>query len=228
MQVSVVDRHVVVDSSTLTVRPVVRDMCEDYDWEYAWVEPSGIYPAMRFGLSLMDSNDYCMFLNSGDALHNAQAIRNLRENLTPEEGLSPKWIIGGIAVVDGDVPYTYVPPSVDSATLLLEVKKWRAWLPHPSTLYLVSALREVKPFEGPYKIASDLATGIRMVKKHGAPKVVDEIIADHYYGGISTTSPIRLAVENFFLRAVEFGPSVWLIELARLGKTCLRQMGWRR
>ena len=159
------DQHLVIDSSEPDIKPHIQAVCEQYGSEYVWVEPEGIYPAMRFGLGLLSPDDYCMFLNSGDRLHSHESMSALQEILAESTSPTPIWLIGGISILEGDKEKErYIPPQVDSRALLNLLRDRKAWLPHPSTAYLVSALREVKPFEGPYKIASDLATGIRMVK----------------------------------------------------------------
>ena len=180
---------------------------------------------MRFGLEMLDPMNYVLFLNSGDSFHDAGSIGAFVETYE-QSGSNVKWMIGGIAIWDGDQKKsTYAPPAVDSDLFLDMIRRRKLWLPHPSTLYLVSALRECRPFHGAYKIASDFATGVRMAKKHGAPVIVESTVANFFLGGISSSSPYRIIFETFLIRAIEFGPKVWIPEFARLTKYLLRNMG---
>ena len=218
-------RSIVIDGSTGEKRTAARGIAAKFGSEYVWLEPTGIYPAMRFSLELLDPLSHVLFLNSGDCFHSSESISAFIETHKMSDG-NVKWMIGGLAIRDGEHQRSiYTPPTVDSDVFLEMIKKRQLWLPHPSTLYLVSALRECKPFEGSYQIASDFGTGVRMAKKHGAPVIVDSVVADFFLGGISSSSPYRIVLETFLVRAIEFGPSVWIPEFARLTKYLLRNMG---
>lgn len=209
-------RHLVIDSSDKAPAQIVRGICANYGAEYFWVPPKGVYPAMRSSLPLLGSDEYCMFLNSGDWLADRKALETIQTRLRESSPHGPAWLIGGISIVSGEEDYkNYVINSTEE-DFGLQLRLGNIWLPHPSTVYQVSALKQVRPFADKLKIASDYATGLRMFSNFGSPVIEMSIISVFSAGGLSTLSPIRGQIENGAARIAAFGPSLLAREVFRL------------
>ena len=202
-QDSPVDRHIILDSSSQNLMQDMRSISASFSAEYHWREANGIYPAMKDAVDLLEDSGYCLFLNSGDYLHSTGAVSIIRSQLEVLDGKA--WLIGGIYIETGDgEKITYEIPT-DQGEFSKQLLAGKIWLPHPATVYQVSALKSIGPFRDNLKIASDYATGLRLFKQFGAPRLVPDSLATFVSGGVSSTSGPRPALENSIARVKILG-----------------------
>lgn len=150
---------------------------------YSVSEPdSGIYNAMNKGLS-HSSGDYCLFLNSGDALYDSEVLANL-SHLSFDEDL----IIGQLEFDNGSMMRT-----PEELSLLYFTKHS---LPHGATL-IKRGLLERNPYDETLKIVSDWKFFLQEVVLNNASfKIIELIINRFDTQGISSQNRAACALEK--------------------------------
>lgn len=137
----------------------------------------GVFHAMNKGVGHA-KGEYCLFLNSGDILHDNKVVEMVLPFLSGAD-----FITGNECVVDSD--YSYVKtrnnPDYFYAYHLLVGCLW-----HQSTFIRTSLLKE-RPYNETYKIVGDWETSFyQLVINKRTYKHIDLIISDFVLGGIST------------------------------------------
>jgi len=139
-----------------------------------WVsEPDkGIYNAMNKGVS-MATGDYCLFLNSGDVLHNDNVISDILDYLSGED-----LVIGKIVFLNN------MSTSVVEAPITFN-RLYVGSLPHPATFIKTDLLKKY-PYDESLRIVSDWKFFLQtVILDNCSYKIIDNIISDFDCGGIS-------------------------------------------
>lgn len=157
----------------------------------AWVsEPdTGIYNAMNKGVS-MAHGEWCLFLNSGDALCNPGVVKALSESNASAD------IVCGNAMILENPPRRRVPPAEISFEFL-----FGHTLCHQSSL-IRRELLLTHPYDESLTIVSDRKFFIQsLILDNCSYEVIDIDIADYDIGGYSSTH--RLSSEQEYARVLE-------------------------
>lgn len=212
-------RHIVVDSSI--DRHQMAAISFEGEAEYIWTPANGVFSGMREGLSRLQGQEYCWFLNSGDLLIDDTAIGLVLEKIVAENQL-PEWIVGATRLVfpsGRSQNYTVGRDYSEKELLSGEV-----WFPHPSTIYKVDSFLYSGALDGKLTIAEDYAASLRMLRMWGNPIFLDEVISAHFLDGISTTKPLLRTLEASKARIAVFGRRRLLPEFVQLLKTAIRAL----
>lgn len=135
---------------------------------------SGIYNAMNKGVRRA-SGDYCLFLNSGDVLHDSMVL----------ERILPK--LEGTDFVIGKILFSNSGQLSDVAEPLTMRRFYNGSIPHPATFIKRGWLLKY-PYDENLKIVSDWKFFIQALILDNAPyKLIGNIITDFDCEGISGT-----------------------------------------
>lgn len=183
-----------------TVDSVKNQTCKDFEWividggstdgskeliahnqdaiTYWCSEPDrGIFNAMNKGVKHANG-DYCLFLNSGDRLHDNRVIEKVIPHLFDDD-----FITGNECVVDSQYEEVRIrknPTVFDKYQLLI------GCLWHQSTFIRTSLLKE-RPYDETFRVVGDWETTFyQLVLNKKTYKHVDLLISDFVEGGIST------------------------------------------
>jgi hypothetical protein len=112
------------------------------------------------------------------------------------------WVYGGtLAFSNNDektFEFGYKKPNWRNFKLGLEL------VPHPSSIIPAYWLKNLKGFKHWFKIAADTEMSFRIYKKHGPPIHIQELIAAHEIGGISSVLENRSNFESRLARLQNF------------------------
>ena len=157
-----------------------------------WVsEPDkGIYNAMNKGVA-QARGEYCLFLNSGDILANAEALREVcEENLSSD-------IVSANLMVDESTTRTNTPPDEVNVSYF-----FCSSLPHPSTLIKTSLLKRL-PYHEDYRIISDWIFFFEaLILKNVTYQHIDKFLSIFYTDGISANKDKAKIEQDRFLKSV--------------------------
>lgn len=183
-----------------TVDSVKSQTCKDFEWividggstdgckelieqyqdaiTYWCSEPDrGIFNAMNKGVKHA-SGDYCLFLNSGDRLHDNCVIEKVIPQLFDDD-----FITGNECVVDSQYEEVRIrknPEAFDKYQLLI------GCLWHQSTFIRTCLLKE-RPYDETFKVVGDWETTFyQLVLNNKTYKHIDILVSDFVEGGIST------------------------------------------
>lgn len=140
-----------------------------------WVsEPDkGIYNAMNKGVA-MASGDYCLFLNSGDVLHDSDVISRALDNLDGTD------LVIGKMIFLNDMSTSVVNEPLTMRRLYV------GSLPHPATFIKTELLRE-NPYDETLRIVSDWKFFLQVaILENCSYKLIDDLISDFDCEGISS------------------------------------------
>lgn len=136
---------------------------------------SGIYNAMNKGVR-MASGDYCLFLNSGDVLHDDMAISDVMHNLEDVD-----------LVVGKTLFLNSMQPSVVEEPITFR-RLYVGSLPHPAT-FIKTCLLNKYPYDETLKIVSDWKFFLQtVILDNCSYKIVDRVISDFDCEGISSVN----------------------------------------
>lgn len=155
-----------------------RELIASYsDKVSKWVsEPdSGIYNAMNKGVT-MASGDYCLFLNSGDVLHDERVIDSILPALDAQD-----FIVGRVLFLN-----TGRISSIDEPLTLNRF--YNGSIPHPST-FIKRDLLLKDPYDESYRIVSDWKFFLKhLIIESATYRFVDCIVSDYNSEGISSVN----------------------------------------
>jgi hypothetical protein len=141
----------------------------------------GIYQAMNFSLSKMNSSDWVWFMNAGDTFSDKDSYSKIccEVNIT-----SHKWIYGShfLGSSSGEV---LGQVSVSKRFNRRKQLFARQYVCHQSAIFKVGFLNELEGFRTDYHIAADWDLLVR-ASKHDPGKYVGFPISIFYMGGYST------------------------------------------
>lgn len=195
-------RHVVVDSSENLMQ--VRDLVSQYEVEYHWTPPQGVYAGMEFGLEKLDDSDYCWFLNSGDTFANEETVGLVIQSFLQGVGEKKTWAVGKVLLIGATHSSVYGAVT-SSDNVLATIRKGRRWFPHSSTIVSVAALRSVNPFLEGLGIAQDYLISLKILSRFGPPVLLDDVLSHFQLGGVSTRKTVRAGLEAVKARILVFG-----------------------
>ena len=201
-------RHIVVDSSDDGHSKIMRQLSQENMAEYFWCPPKGIYQAMNFGISKLESRGLCMFLNAGDYLATPDVVTKIFGTQLAGENSWPMWAIGTLGISGNSRPADQYALPKTPEIFSRRLKAGKIWLPHPSTVYRVGALGSIGYFEERLVIAADYLFGLRMFQKFGTPEILPFTLAVHQMGGVSSVMISRGALESSRARIRVFGKSL--------------------
>jgi glycosyltransferase involved in cell wall biosynthesis len=183
-----------------TVDSVIDQTCKDFEWividggstdgckelieqyqdaiTYWCSEPDrGIFNAMNKGVKHANGA-YCLFLNSGDRLHDNHVIEKVIPHLSDSD-----FITGNECVVDSQYEEVRIrknPEAFDKYQLLI------GCLWHQSTFIRTCLLKE-RPYDETFKVVGDWETTFyQLVLNNKTYKHIDILVSDFVEGGIST------------------------------------------
>ena len=183
-----------------TVDSVKSQTCKDFEWividggstdgckelieqyqnaiTYWCSEPDrGIFNAMNKGVKHANGA-YCLFLNSGDRLHDNHVIEKVIPHLSDSD-----FITGNECVVDSQYQEIRIrknPAVFDKYQLLI------GCLWHQSTFIRTSLLKE-RPYDETFRVVGDWETTFyQLVLKNKTYQHIDILVSDFVEGGIST------------------------------------------
>lgn len=144
----------------------------------SWVSERdhGIYEAMNKGVR-MASGEYCLFLNSGDVLHDKAVL----EKVLPLLDGSVDFVIGKVLFLNSGETSTVSEP-------LTMNRFYNGSVPHPATFIRTRLLRD-NPYDETLRIVSDWKFFVQeLILKSRSYKLIDDVIADFDCEGISSTN----------------------------------------
>ena len=142
-----------------------------------WVSErdKGIYNAMNKGV-LLAEGEYCLFINSGDVLHDSDVINNVFPRL------------GGVGFVIGRVKLLKNGELSRANDPLTMQCFYNGSIPHPATFIRRDLLMSC-PYDESYKIVSDWKFTIqKIVIENVSYKLIDTIISDYDCNGVSSVN----------------------------------------
>lgn len=151
---------------------------QNEDSIYYWVSESdsGIYNAMNKGVAKA-TGEYCLFLNSGDSLHNPNALSEFASRLSGEDLLMGRVMCtpsGRIAYDDITYPLTMLDFYMGGP------------VPHPACL-IKRALFDKHLYDENLRIVSDWKFFLQViVLDRCSYKIVDTVVADFEEEGVSS------------------------------------------
>lgn len=168
--------YIVIDGGSVDGSVDVIKQYDAYISYWASEPDKGIYNAMNKGI-VHATGDYCLFLNSGDCLHNANSISVLVSKLAGEDML-----MGRVQCVpSGRIAYS----DISYPLTMLDFFKGSP-VPHPACL-IRRALFEEQLYDENLKIVSDWKFFMTMiVSKNHSYKIVDDVVTDFLEEGLSS------------------------------------------
>lgn len=195
------DQHIVLDSSEEAHQQQMRLIAETAGAEYHWVEPRGIYPAMRHSLSLPKPGSYLWWLNSSDRLAGKGSVKLAKEAIdASQKETAGHWVIGQLIRSKGNRTGLHRIGDYGSAFARL-LSEGTTGFPHPSTLFFSDSIDPETAYSGLRKIAEDYALGLEFLNRWGKPWISDQPFAVHEPDGFSYHHPIRNVTEKIRIRA---------------------------
>lgn len=207
------DRYLVVDSSSDSLIPRMREIAEEFGASYEWIAPRGVYPAMTHALESIGQESYVWFINSSDWLAGSESIRVVSEviDTASRESAPPAWIIGQLALEKPKGLKHHVLPTRDQDFLPL-LSSGLIGFPHPSAIISRQALTDVGAFQDGLLIAADYSTALRVGKKYGTPLLVPNTLSVHVPTGFTSQNKLRHAFEKSLARTRVNGSAFWALE----------------
>ena len=190
-------RHIVLDGSSDDFSDEAARLARESEAEYLWIKPEGIYPAMDFSTSLIDDDDYVLWLNSSDWLAGPTVLEGLYSRLTSR----PLWVSGrvwqrspGRLKIAGEFR--------DSAHYRRALLLGLSGFPHPATVLLGRIVKQAGGFseERDLRIAADYDLGLRMIEQFGPPIMISLVVSVHVTTGFSAQHQARGYIERFASR----------------------------
>lgn len=144
--------HIVVDSSPAAHAPVLSDPRFTHVKTIPQVPPQGIYPAINLGCEAAKGT-WQWHLNAGDALRDAQALRNAL-TCHPETDLVFTPVFQGLKAED----WLVTPIDLNFRHNLLGINK----VQHQGCLIKTKSFRQLGGFDTTYRIAADYDFFVRV------------------------------------------------------------------
>lgn len=187
--------YIVIDGgSNDGSKDIIVDFSDRIDY---WVsEPdAGIYNAMNKGVDAA-CGEYCLFLNSGDILHNDQVLENLSR-----ECISVDILIGKVLYLNTK-QLSSLPESLTMNHF------YSRSIPHPAALMKRTLFDSVR-YDESYKIVSDWKLFIEvLIMRNASYAHTDIVVADFDTCGISSLNKALVDAERMSVLSSMFPPRV--------------------
>ena len=156
----------IVDSSdSQQIREIVQNKNFDFEINYLWTPPLGVYDAMNKAIETSNEDDYIWFLNPGDRLTNLNSYQAFVRQI---EESKVQWAYAQ-AIYDVENQVLSKPfPREDHALHRLGLFNGDNPISHQAILAKVSTLRECGLFDVKYKIASDIDLILKLISDRRA------------------------------------------------------------
>ena len=180
----------------------------------------GIYSAMNYAISLINQNQWVLFLNAGDTFLNENVCEQILRSLKDCKG---KWAVGGHvkASASGEILGSSIPNSPFSITEQLFAKNF---VSHQAFICKVEEMRAVGGFDERYKVAADWDLMVRVALR-SAGKVLPNLICVFRLGGFSSKMRHRSNIELLGLRYKYLPKSMQFLSVAWfIGRLARNQM----
>lgn len=197
----------------LTAESLQFQNCSDYEWlivdssadgkaveqlaldfpgncHYFWTKPSGIFPAMNFGLS-HSAGQYVWFVNAGDQLTSESTICDVATVLRKAQ---PTWLYGQVGFQSGN-GQRIVPRPFDYESEKRHAFARGRFPPHQGTIALTKVLQDLGGFDTRFRIVADYHAALKLTQL-GDPVILDRAIAEFSPGGLSSTD-WRISLREF-------------------------------
>lgn len=175
--------YIVVDgASTDGGASYLASRGQDFD---KWVseKDGGIYEAMNKGVSYA-SGDYCLFLNSGDVLHDNNVLEEVLSELDTTD-----IIIGSMLI--SNTGESWHPH--DEVSLL---SLYKGSLPHNAS-FISRRLLQQYPYDEKLRISSDWKFWVEVLVLKGVSyKYIDRVVTDYDCTGISSRNRVQSQMER--------------------------------
>lgn len=154
----------------------------------------GIYDAMNKGIKYA-TGKYCLFLNAGDSLFDANTIENLyNEIINGDEEI----IFGSIYMEDANKPF--IKHFHDFSLYMASYSP----MPHQSTIIQTKLLKTLKGYDVNFKILADRVFFIEAYLNNARFKRLNLCITRYDMTGISSTNIVLFKQEEFKIRTEKF------------------------
>lgn len=185
------DSYLVIDSSDSSTKPAMQALAKSASAKYVWVEPEGVYAAMRHSLTLVNDDSWVWWVNASDWLAGKRSVEIVKKEIS-SASLSDNthWMVGELLRVRIGAPSTH-PLGLNGAEFIQSLTSGRIGFPHPSTIFRASALKTVAPYTDSFRIASDYALALRFAKHFGPPKLIPASLTFHDPTGLTSRHPVR-------------------------------------
>ena len=209
------NRVLVIDSSNGARREQTEEISREFGADYLWDRPRGVYAAMNLAISKLSSDNYVLFLNSGDWFSEPRTVDIIYDEIA-NHPLS-HWLVGDTAAISDRGTYRENTrhrsphPTVGG----LRIKDF--WFPHPSTITKVSAIKKLGGFDTSFAIASDYHLSLKLFKQFGSPKLIPSTLSCHHLDGLSARKPFSSTLERSKARIRVFGIGQAFVEPFILG-----------
>ena len=180
----------------------------------------GIYSAMNYAISLINQDQWVLFLNAGDTLLDENVCEQILRSLNDYKG---KWAFGGHVKANaiGEILGRSIPNSPFNITKQLFAKNF---VSHQAFICKVEEMRAVGGFDETYKVAADWDLMVRVALRSEGKMLPNEICIFRL-GGFSTQMRHRSNIELLGLRFKYLPKSMQLLSLvwflARLARNQL-------
>lgn len=211
--------HVVIDSSDEAISPQMKKMARMARAQYVWVEPAGVYAAMRESLHHTPDDCYIWWVNSSDWLAGKDSVRAVVDYLAQfPAGAEPHWLVGNLLRLNEKSP-TLHRRAKSARQFVSAMAHGTNGFPHPVTIFRKSLLQAVEPYGEGLSIASDYATALRFGKRFGSPDYIDATLTAHDPTGLTSQHPLRNQWEKSKARRIIASYADRVLEPIRLLKS---------
>lgn len=192
--------YIVIDGGSTDGSADVIKEHEQYISYWVSEKDNGIYNAMNKGVEHAHG-EYCLFLNSGDYLHNSTVIEEVIPHL------------------DSDIVYGGINVHGKNRTYILNDDFFKnKSLPHPAAFTKINLLKQNK-FREDFKIISDWIFFYETIYLGGGKcKHLNQIISDFSLGGISSNISACSKEKNRYLASLK------AIKLPKIAMCCIGRL----
>lgn len=205
------------DGSLETLQQYKSDILVGYTLKVISEQDCGIYDAMNKGV-LLASNEYIIFLNSGDVFEDNNSTTNIMASL--KSLAYPEAIYFNISHVDKH-------GHVSRIWRTGYFRRWSyifGWMtPHPGTIMSAKLFEKHGLFKKKYKVAGDYELMLRFFYKLKiTPAYIDKYIVKQEHGGVSTNGLTAILQSNLESLKAWYDngyiPPIWILICKPLSK----------
>lgn len=192
-------RHLIVDGSDPAEAREASQIAEKFGAEYFWKPPEGIYGAMNSSLSLLEPDDWVLWLNSSDWFAGPDAVKAIYDSHPDSSNVA--WLMG-LLVRRSTRELKFHRRQWRGEDLLPAMRIGATGFPHPSVVFSAGKILELAGYEisSWLRIAADYDLALRFGARYGSPGLIQKIISVHVPAGFSSENQIRGFIERLISR----------------------------